>query len=1689
MASDSKETENDFLFGKRGMPLDALLGDAVNYIACYPEPYKNDLYKLLDELCESQFHEFNLSGLIKAHDLKDEKDYILNRDFIFRFIRVLHDYSTKPEFMLNFNCHKKGIWNEAWSNFRINFLDKPANFKYPRLAMMDFFSSFDANPYQPSKEHASVMISYIVNLSNALGTIKPKIDASVNEIKVNNAKQRNTDIQLEKKNVMSGGDGDGDGDVEDFNKFLVKMGLRDTNKLNDMYNAEYNAENNKNKPIKKQHDNSLDFDYKKFIESKRVEDLRNKVKLQLPLYGNDQIRAAINEAIDESNKQSTSDAVILVDVISKLEEVGISEQYKSQNPYEDSQLYTLLTNTLNTMKPLLEQRRDDKFLTKEQITTLKTHKTNLAKFISEINDPDYLKLRLSSDSAHNLTHGERAYDTISTNVEIFEVKNLYLKIYCVLPNSSFAKTDSKCEYENNRDLHILFNDDDNANHVDTYLKFKDMATLLENKINDEVRYRKYKFILTGKASGADLLFNMRPFLADTLIDKDVRLTLFQTNPIRYRQLKGAVRGGDELTPQTHGNPVDNILDKQLDNNPKLQIKYYAGLLCSQSTGPEWFEPNKHENISNSLESLRLGENVSRQPEFIAKEYKEEIKKLLHALQDSGYIENNPNISYGSYNINFSTESKIGLDSVSTTVRESHNSGESTKLYKLIDDNVLLEAIYDEESDGESDDDETHDDVNVDKVMSKMKKDTPYFKVPFLKEQITKLRRLKNRINKDANVSDQDDREELSGNAIDDNKSQHIYFENFFNQLHSFMEKDPDLMSNETSRIKDYVEDLSEIKNTIEDWEKTYNISVDDDDEIKNLKNKRVNDAKELIKFLDENNPDSNIKTKTKIGQMTSVAAGVTSDEQEESVQLNDDFNDLSKLLKKLDNVGVNEDEDKHEDKDEYADKNEFELKGIAHKKGLFPMGNRHNIIERLKNESQKQLGGTSSKVTLNDFKEKLLEILKNKYDTWPLLEKVENNKTLIRLYTYNQSEDDNVSWYSYSKYEYKLIPKPFSKPKKLDELLKVMTFSKQDKQIIFDNITTTINITNDKIMTSFEKFNSNFKIKRDNIIKHFNNDNNGFHAIHAGNESVKKTRINEAKTTLLEKFQETKNKLIDNLKFFPQIDELIKDILLTKQTARIEKQKKINDSYNEFKEKLENKLINSQLVLDAAKDNHEKRRIIPLVGWNTFINNVLTSELIDIDGTLELELRNNVTNWDGVSKNIKLLERKIETLKTTIKTNKIKHTISEGNIVDAVAIHTSTTFYDNISDKYIQKCGFQFVNHKELLKIIYSLKDGLAAIDDFAIVQLEHADFDLLSLLIYILFEYEKYIHKRYLNADCLGVVKPPEIMRAELNEIMETKKYRKRELNKEMISNFAIHTMDLKSRNPQEYFKLIEQGKNIMINPSIDCEPIERKLIKTFNNPIKAKQFLQNNKHILASKPELYKKMVTIAQNGKHRTTEKKMVNMIVKHGDPTDPDIKAIMNDKDNQKILEEHSDLNNPTLIIGRVSKLKQQTLDLMVEAEDMAGTVHLAESKNKNLKARKNLLMIKLNEIKAKILHKSGSVHEVEMNAHDIFRIMGIFVDFIQEAEESIKDEKDKASKDLSKKMAKETGYELKAYLSDFNARFEEKLSRRKIQSIKPRVDGSPPNGLPPEDKVLDKLDKLKNDMSSMESDIQKILKEL
>ena len=168
------------------MPLDALLGDIVNYIASYPEPYKNDLYKLLDELCESQFDEFNLEGLINAHKFKDEKDYILNRDFVFRFISVIHNYSTNPEFMLNFNCPKKGVWNASLDGFHAKFFEeikKDPNIKYPRLAMMDFFSSFDANPYQPSKEYASVMLSYIKSLNKALKPIQETIYETTNEKK------------------------------------------------------------------------------------------------------------------------------------------------------------------------------------------------------------------------------------------------------------------------------------------------------------------------------------------------------------------------------------------------------------------------------------------------------------------------------------------------------------------------------------------------------------------------------------------------------------------------------------------------------------------------------------------------------------------------------------------------------------------------------------------------------------------------------------------------------------------------------------------------------------------------------------------------------------------------------------------------------------------------------------------------------------------------------------------------------------------------------------------------------------------------------------------------------------------------------------------------------------------------------------------------------------------------------------------------------------------------------------------------------------------------------------------------------------------------------------------------------------------------------------------------------------------
>jgi HPt (histidine-containing phosphotransfer) domain-containing protein len=212
----------------------------------------------------------------------------------------------------------------------------------------------------------------------------------------------------------------------------------------------------------------------------------------------------------------------------------------------------------------------------------------------------------------------------------------------------------------------------------------------------------------------------------------------------------------------------------------------------------------------------------------------------------------------------------------------------------------------------------------------------------------------------------------------------------------------------------------------------------------------------------------------------------------------------------------------------------------------------------------------------------------------------------------------------------------------------------------------------------------------------------------------------------------------------------------------------------------------------------------------------------------------------------------------------------------------------------------------------------------------------------------------------------------------------------------------------------------------------------------------------------------------------------MIVKHGDPKDPDIKAIMSHNGVQSILKEHTDLYDPTLMMGRVTKLKQQTLDLMVEAEEMAGSVRVAESKNKKLKDKKNSLVLKLNEIKAKLIQKSGSVHDIEMSAHDIFRMMGIFIDFIQEAEEAIKNEKDKESKELAKKMAKKTGYELKEYLSNFNAKFEEKLSQRKNPNLKPRADGTLPNSLRPNDKVLNEIDKLKEKLSSMESEMQRLL---
>ena len=261
------------------------------------------------------------------------------------------------------------------------------------------------------------------------------------------------------------------------------------------------------------------------------------------------------------------------------------------------------------------------------------------------------------------------------------------------------------------------------------------------------------------------------------------------------------------------------------------------------------------------------------------------------------------VSHGSYNI-------------STAVK---GAGETTKLYKLIDDNALLEAIYDEESDGDSDDDETQDDVNVDKVMSKMKKDTPYFKVPFLKEQITKLRRLKHKLNM-----------VVAGGA------QQIYFEQFFKDLHSFMEKDPELMSNETSHMEDFVDDLSEIKNEIEAWKKRQTISIDNDENVKKLEKTRENAAKELKKFLNEIGSTTNEPTTTgpaTTGPATTVAAGITSDDQEEREQLKDDFNELSKLFKKIDSIGTSK-------------------------------------------PSQNQLGGAGSKITLNDFKEHLLKILK-----------------------------------------------------------------------------------------------------------------------------------------------------------------------------------------------------------------------------------------------------------------------------------------------------------------------------------------------------------------------------------------------------------------------------------------------------------------------------------------------------------------------------------------------------------------------------------------------------------------------------------------------------------------------------------------------------------------------------------------
>jgi len=153
--------------------------------------------------------------------------------------------------------------------------------------------------------------------------------------------------------------------------------------------------------------------------------------------------------------------------------------------------------------------------------------------------------------------------------------------------------------------------------------------------------------------------------------------------------------------------------------------------------------------------------------------------------------------------------------------------------------------------------------------------------------------------------------------------------------------------------------------------------------------------------------------------------------------------------------------------------------------------------------------------------------------------------------------------------------------------------------------------------------------------------------------------------------------------------------------------------------------------------------------------------------------------------------------------------------------------------------------------------------------------------------------------------------------------------------------------------------------------------------------------------------------------------------------------------------------------------------------MSDSVHVAESKNKNLKDKKNSLVLKLNEIKAKLIQKSGSIHDIEMSAHDIFRIMGIFVDFIQEAEEAMKNEKNKASKDAAKKMAKKIGYELKEKLSIFNTRLEEKLTQHK-NTNKPRADASDLVGLPPDDKVLNEIENVKEKFTSMESEMQRLL---